>query len=460
MTWRFSDTELENLRHEIGLPLARLRSLLASRDALSGFNVSQLKTLIRFIKHRARVHLNVTGNKEKLMNSIANVLFASDGSEDNSRENVTIEHNVHLRASQPASMQQLIRAAASASSIVVKDAAFEEGVFMSRQSPYYESKKLFLTHPFERHDTEFQSKYFAIDNNSIYEIRSGSRALHVRFFSKERGGDIPWNVDVRLRVNGNLVDLTKFARKIRCKSFSNPYVLPRPVDISPYIKSSNTIEFCHPGECGVVVVQMVRERTLLELEKSVGIGSDDMQEEIDLNVTPMENEVEEVNYMLSMRCPLSYQRIQTPVKSRYCKHAQCFDLKSFVEYCHQQQLWQCPVCFQQSPFKDLVRDESFEKILHSVGEDTMQVIMHTDGTFSVPSPSDKKDSPSPLPIQARTIQNEEFSPARSNREKDGPPPILESNHRPHNTAIHSNKTPPGKQTVTPEDPIVILSDED
>lgn len=43
----------------------------------------------------------------------------------------------------------------------------------------------------------------------IHVIFFRKRAIHARFFSKERKGDIPWNIDVVLRVNGMAVDIQK-----------------------------------------------------------------------------------------------------------------------------------------------------------------------------------------------------------------------------------------------------------
>lgn len=40
-----------------------------------------------------------------------------------------------------------------------------------------------------------------------YSIRKA--LVHARFFSKERKGDIPWNIDVILRINGMNIDIQK-----------------------------------------------------------------------------------------------------------------------------------------------------------------------------------------------------------------------------------------------------------
>jgi len=46
--------------------------------------------------------------------------------------------------------------------------------------------------------------------------------------------------------------------------------------------------------------------------------------------------------IMSLKCPISTLRIDLPVRSSYCAHAQCFDATSFLQL----QL-QAPVCMAQ-----------------------------------------------------------------------------------------------------------------
>lgn len=41
----------------------------------------------------------------------------------------------------------------------------------------------------------------------------------------------------------------------------------------------------------------------------------------------VDDDIEEMNFILSMKCPLSCMRIETPVRSKNCSHEQCFDLR-------------------------------------------------------------------------------------------------------------------------------------
>lgn len=58
--------------------------------------------------------------------------------------------------------------------------------------------------------------------------------------------------------------------------------------------------------------------------------------------------------MLSIRCPLGLCVIDLPARGRYCKHLQCFDLKTFLLFNRKarSKAWRCTVCHNVSPLFD------------------------------------------------------------------------------------------------------------
>ena len=48
---------------------------------------------------------------------------------------------------------------------------------------------------------------------------------------------------------------------------------------------------------------------------------------------------------VSLRCPLSKQRIETPLKSKHCLHIQCFDAAAYFLFTCSKSIdkWKCPV---------------------------------------------------------------------------------------------------------------------
>ena len=54
-----------------------------------------------------------------------------------------------------------------------------------------------------------------------------------------------------------------------------------------------------------------------------------------------DNDISETETMLSLRCPLSIDRIQCAAKGRFCDHLTCFDVETYLMYCQQSSIWQC-----------------------------------------------------------------------------------------------------------------------
>lgn len=61
--------------------------------------------------------------------------------------------------------------------------------------------------------------------------------------------------------------------------------------------------------------------------------------------------------VLSLKCPLSYSRINLPCRSILCRHTQCFDATSYLQLQEQGPTWLCPICSNPAPFENLAVDE-------------------------------------------------------------------------------------------------------
>ncbi len=60
---------------------------------------------------------------------------------------------------------------------------------------------------------------------------------------------------------------------------------------------------------------------------------------------------------LSLKCPLSYMRINQPCRGLGCSHIQCFDATSYLQLQEQGPQWICPICNKLAPFETLAVDE-------------------------------------------------------------------------------------------------------
>ncbi|KAF5783349.1 putative Zinc finger, MIZ-type, Zinc finger, RING/FYVE/PHD-type [Helianthus annuus] len=91
----------------------------------------------------------------------------------------------------------------------------------------------------------------------------------------------------------------------------------------------------------------------------------------------------EMSSRISLYCPISQQRIKTPVKGHLCKYPQCFDYNHFIELNSAIPTWKCPLCNNPVYNQDLRIDQDFLKILNEVAEDIHDVVISEDDSWMV-----------------------------------------------------------------------------
>lgn len=68
-------------------------------------------------------------------------------------------------------------------------------------------------------------------------------------------------------------------------------------------------------------------------------------------------------HRVSLLCPITQKLIVQPVKSRFCSHMACFDLRAFLQLNQRRSQWICPFCKKSAAYETLHFDQSFKKIL-------------------------------------------------------------------------------------------------
>jgi len=81
---------------------------------------------------------------------------------------------------------------------------------------------------------------------------------------------------------------------------------------------------------------------------------------------------------ISIRDPLSLRRIEVPVRGTGCRHPQCVDLETYLEYSHCTKQWQCPICMMPLRYRDCAVDHSMAAILAELADDVEQVRLNPD----------------------------------------------------------------------------------
>lgn len=75
-----------------------------------------------------------------------------------------------------------------------------------------------------------------------------------------------------------------------------------------------------------------------------------------VNKIAQDPDVVATSQVLSLKCPLSYMRLQVPCRSLSCTHLQCFDATSYLQLQEQGPQWLCPICNKSAPFDQLAVD--------------------------------------------------------------------------------------------------------
>jgi len=102
-----------------------------------------------------------------------------------------------------------------------------------------------------------------------------------------------------------------------------------------------------------------------------------------VNEKAKDEDIETTSTVMSLKCPLSFMRLQLPCRSTICSHNQCFDASSFLEVQEQAPQWNCPTCNKIFAFKDLAVDKYVQDILDSTPKSVDQVKVEPDGTWAL-----------------------------------------------------------------------------
>ncbi|RVE68751.1 hypothetical protein OJAV_G00094760 [Oryzias javanicus] len=76
-----------------------------------------------------------------------------------------------------------------------------------------------------------------------------------------------------------------------------------------------------------------------------------------------EDGVEQTAIRVSLKCPITFRRIQLPARGPDCRHVQCFDLESYLQLNCERGTWRCPVCNKTALLEGLEVDQYMLGIL-------------------------------------------------------------------------------------------------
>ena len=97
--------------------------------------------------------------------------------------------------------------------------------------------------------------------------------------------------------------------------------------------------------------------------------------------------------IMSLKCPLSYARIQVPCRTVNCRHNQCFDASGYLQLQEQAPVWTCPICNVPAAISLLVFDEYVDEILHTTSTNIDQVTIEPTGQWSTTIKAEGPNTP-------------------------------------------------------------------
>jgi len=359
----FSDDDLAYLAKQLSIHRQRLEVCFRNRDSLYSLRNRELKGILHFLRDRYDRSLKISGNKKDMVHRIGNILFSNK------------RHKPHVRE-KPSYTTQIY-------------SSYEHPTFIKKQNPYFKVIQQLLVVGFSSlYPRNFNyTANFDIPPHYVEEIEKqktitneepvNQLGVHIRFFcvSTSEPKDVTFGYDSSLKVNGLCTNLSKTLKKLRIKHLADPFITPHPADATYIIKHHNQLTFTNPKQLdGFAVVQLIREQTTEAIIQTIHHTNEFKRPDLSADV-------QETKVLVSLRCPLGYSKIQHPCKGSNCDHLQCFDATYFLPFCHQQRVWQCPVCNKPLPFDELFYDEYFADIINTIGEEDMKVQVNPDGSF-------------------------------------------------------------------------------
>ncbi|CEG63322.1 hypothetical protein RMATCC62417_00485 [Rhizopus microsporus] len=235
------------------------------------------------------------------------------------------------------------------------------------------------------------------DNRPQYQIRffcAKAGDLSAESFSKELLVEFPSICE--LRINGSIIGGSTL------RGLRNRPGTVNPPDLTVMIKKHalNNVELVYINSesayiAGIYMVKRTPISTLLE-----GMNQREIPKERvlkDIQDKQEEDDVVMESQTLSMKCPLAFTRIVTPIRSTHCNHLQCFDAHTFLLMNEQTPTWSCPVCYKRiENCEDLVLDGYFMEILKNTPKHIDSVRVEPNGHITIvdehPSMDEEDDS--------------------------------------------------------------------
>ncbi|KAL7945736.1 PINIT domain-containing protein [Trichoderma barbatum] len=205
--------------------------------------------------------------------------------------------------------------------------------------------------------------------------------------------DVAFPHQSELRVNGDEI-------KANLRGLKNKPGSTRPVDITNSLRLRgnymNNIEFTYAltNRKYYLIINLCKTTSVPELVATISNRRKISEESVisELNKIAQDPDVVATSQVLSLKCPLSYMRLDVPCRSLSCTHLQCFDATSYLQLQEQGPQWLCPICNKSAPFEQLAVDNYVKVILEKTSKSLETVTIEPNGKWSSKPPKEETSS--------------------------------------------------------------------
>ena len=209
----------------------------------------------------------------------------------------------------------------------------------------------------------------------LLEAPPGQRRLQIRLFNLETKENISPYMIEKIMINKSSYDIHRYIPKPKLINGIQNYKIFNCIDVTDIlVEGINKIAIITTGLISngiftIVDIETVGlkncvsaiERNCLRSTEFVSFNFEDDEDEIN----PNEMDVEQEEQTISLKCPISYMRMNIPSRGLNCVHLSCFDLENYIRNCTIKQSFNCPICCKPLPVNQLMIDDKVYHYLQS-----------------------------------------------------------------------------------------------
>uniref|UniRef100_A0A2K5CHN8 Zinc finger MIZ-type containing 2 n=1 Tax=Aotus nancymaae TaxID=37293 RepID=A0A2K5CHN8_AOTNA len=211
-------------------------------------------------------------------------------------------------------------------------------------------------------------------SNHVFQLRDSVYKTLIRpdlelqfkcYHHEDRQMNTNWPASVQVSVNATPLTIERGDNKTSHKPLYLKHVCqPAPSDPATACSHLFVLQLVHRPSVRSVLQGLLKKRLLpaehciTKIKRNFSSGT--------IPGTPGpngEDGVEQTAIKVSLKCPITFRRIQLPARGHDCRHIQCFDLESYLQLNCERGTWRCPVCNKTALLEGLEVDQYMLGIL-------------------------------------------------------------------------------------------------